>query len=226
MSARIIPVYVPPAGHVAFPHAARTQRAVAVPRCQAHRCARGLPPGPCDRRSHAVYWHFVDAERSLASDELATLVRLLTYGPHDSDIVERGELLVVVPRPGTVSPWSSKATDIVRNCGLSAVTRVERGIGFRVATRGGMPLADADRAALLPLVHDRMTEAVLARLGDAQTLFAHFPPRSLTTIPLLARGRGAIEAANAALGLALAPDEIDYLDHAFAGWAAIRRTPS
>ena len=163
----------------------------------------------------AVYWHFVEAERGLGADEQATLERLLTYGPHDADAADRGELLVVVPRPGTVSPWSSKATDIVRNCGLSAIRRVERGVVFRVESRGGSPLDPADRAALLPFVHDRMTEAVLPRLEDAQALFAHFPPRPLTTIPLLAQGRAALETANGALGLALAPDEIDYLDASF-----------
>ena len=96
------------------------------------------------------------------------------------------------------------------------VTRIERGIGFRVAharrrTADARPIA----RVLLPLLHDRMTEAVLPRLEDAQALFAHFPPRPMATIPLLARGRSAIDEANAALGLALAPDEIDYLDASF-----------
>ena len=163
----------------------------------------------------AIWWHFVEVERNLAPAERAILERLLTYGPRDSDDADRGELVVVVPRPGTVSPWSSKATDIARNCGLSVVARVERGIGYRITTHDGAPLAAADRLALLPLLHDRMTEAVLSRLDDAQALFAHFPPRPLTTIPLLAQGRAAIEAANVALGLALAPDEIDYLDASF-----------
>jgi len=185
------------------------------------RVAKLLAALAASRPDHAVagvsatYWHFVEAERSLTPPEHATLERLLTYGPHDSADADRGELLVVVPRPGTLSPWSSKATDIARNCGLAAVARVERGIGFRVETRDGSPLAALDRAALLPLVHDRMTEAVLPRLEDAQALFAHFPPRPLTTIPLLAQGRAAIETANSALGLALAPDEIEYLDVSF-----------
>jgi phosphoribosylformylglycinamidine synthase len=163
----------------------------------------------------AVYWHFVETERDLTAAERATLERILTYGPHDSAAAERGLFLLVVPRPGTISPWSSKATDIARNCALAAVRRIERGVGYRVATADGGPLAAADREALLPLVHDRMTEAVLADLGAAQSLFAHVAPRPLTTVPLAARGRTAIEEANAALGLALAPDEIDYLDTSF-----------
>ena len=163
----------------------------------------------------ATYWHFVEVERDLTPVEYATLERLLTYGPCERADTEHGELLVVVPRPGTVSPWSSKATDIARNCGLAAVNRVERGVSFRVVTRGGASLATADRNALLPLLHDRMTEAVLPRLEDAQTLFAHFLPVPLKSIPLLRKGRSAIDDANAALGLALAPDEIAYLDACF-----------
>jgi phosphoribosylformylglycinamidine synthase len=163
----------------------------------------------------ATYRHFVEVERNLMPVERATLERLLAYGPHDRIEVDRGELFVVVPRPGTLSPWSSKATDIARNCGLSAVNRIERGVAFRVESAGGAPLVAADRAALLPLLHDRMTEAVLPRLEDARALFAHFPPRPLAEIPLIAQGRVAIESANTALGLALAPDEIDYLDACF-----------
>src|SRR5512143_221200 len=160
----------------------------------------------------ATYRHFVEIERELTPDETATLERILTYGPHDETDRDEGALLLVVPRPGTISPWSSKATDIARNCGVTAVSRIERGTAFRIATRDGGPLAADDRAALLPLVHDRMTEAVLSTLDEARALFAHVAPRPLTTIPLLADGRIAIETANAELGLALAPDEIDDLE--------------
>ena len=193
------------------------------------RVAKLLAALAASRPDHAVtsvsaaYWHFVEVERALTPTERSTLERLLTYGAHEAADADRGELIVVVPRPGTLSPWSSKATDIAKNCGLSPVLRIERGVGFHVATRSGAPLATADRAALLPLLHDRMTDAVLPRLTDAQALFAHFPPRPLTSIPLLAEGRVAIERANAALGLALAPDEIDYLD---AGFRRMGRDPT
>ncbi len=168
----------------------------------------------------ATWWHFVETARELAAPEAATLDRILTYGPRDEAVPDAGHFLLVVPRPGTISPWSSKATDIARNCGLDAVLRIERGIGYRIATRsGGAPGGDELAALLpplLPLLHDRMTDAVLADLGDAAALFAHVPPRPLAMIPLLAEGRAAIVAANAALGLALAPDEIDYLADSFA----------
>jgi phosphoribosylformylglycinamidine synthase len=174
-------------------------------------------------RISSTYWHFVEVAQSLTPDELATLDRLLTYGAHDSDDTSNGESFIVVPRPGTVSPWSSKATDIARNCGLDAVTRIERGIAFGIVSRDAQPLSPADRAVLLPLLYDRMTEAVLPRLEDAHTLFAHFAPRPMSTIPLLARGRAAIVEANVTLGLALAEDEIDYLE---ANFRRLERDPT
>ena len=155
----------------------------------AFRVAKLLTALAADRPAHAIiglsasFWHFVACERELAPAETATLERILTYGPHDDIAAETGSLVLVVPRPGTISPWSSKATDIARNCGLSAVTRIERGVGYRIATRGGGRLAGGDRAALAPLLHDRMTEAVLADLDEATALLAHVAPRSRRPTP-------------------------------------------
>jgi phosphoribosylformylglycinamidine synthase len=164
----------------------------------------------------AAYWHFVETTRPLNEGERTTLERLLTYGPEPlTSATTEGVQLLVVPRPGTISPWSSKATDIAHNCGLANVSRIERGVVYRIATRDGSALRAEDRAALLPLVHDRMTEAVFDDLREASRLFEHVPPRPLTTIPLLASGRSALDRANAQLGLALAPDEIEYLDDSF-----------
>jgi phosphoribosylformylglycinamidine synthase len=164
----------------------------------------------------ATYRHFVEVAHALAPDERSTLERILTYGPAPHEAGDDGgTVMLVVPRPGTISPWSSKATDIAHNCGLSAVTRIERGVLVRVHTRDHEPLCDDDRAALLPFVHDRMIEAVFDDVADAAKLFAHVAPRPVAAIPLLAEGRAALERANVALGLALAPDEIDYLDESF-----------
>jgi phosphoribosylformylglycinamidine synthase len=162
----------------------------------------------------ADFWHFVRTDRDLSASERATLDRILNYGPQSDVHADSGELLLVIPRPGTVSPWASKATDIAHNCGLGSISRIERGIAYRIRSRDGQPLTADERALLLPLLHDRMTEGVFPTLDAAAALFTHFPPRPLATIDLLARGRAAIDDANAALGLALSPDEIDYLaDH-------------
>src|ERR1700681_1247405 len=159
----------------------------------------------------ADFWHFVETSRALSVPERDTLERILTYGPHSTEHADRGELYLVIPRPGTISPWASKATDIARNCGLASIERIERGIAFRVMTRDGVVVGDADRAALLPQIHDRMTEAVYGSLADASRLFSQVALRPLATIDLAGRGRSAIEEANRALGLALSDDEIDYL---------------
>jgi phosphoribosylformylglycinamidine synthase len=164
----------------------------------------------------ADFWHFVRTQRNLNAGERATLDRILSYGPQSAAHADIGELLLVIPRPGTVSPWASKATDIAHNCGLASVARIERGIAYRVQAQHGESLTAAERAILLPLLHDRMTEAVFPALDAAAALFKHFPPRPLATIDLLARGPGAIEEANAALGLALSGEEIDYLAGYFA----------
>jgi phosphoribosylformylglycinamidine synthase len=150
----------------------------------------------------ARFVHVVEVARALSAPERETLDRLLTYGPPAGD--PPGRQVLVTPRPGTISPWSSKATDIARQCGLDAVTRIERGVVYGI-------VGDGDLAAARPLLHDRMTEAVLEAMADARELFRHFAPRPLTEIDVLARGRQAIEDANAALGLALAADEIEYL---------------
>jgi phosphoribosylformylglycinamidine synthase len=163
----------------------------------------------------ADFWHFVRTGRPLTPSEGTTLERILTYGPHTAERAEEGELLLVIPRPGTISPWASKATEIARNCGLAPVERIERGVAYRVMTRHSKPLGESDRAALLPLIHDRMTEAVFPTLDDAARLFTHFEPQPLATIDLARRGRAAIEEADAALGLALSADEIDYLVEQF-----------
>jgi phosphoribosylformylglycinamidine synthase len=172
----------------------------------------------------ARYWHFVEVARALAPAERTTLERLLTYGPADGGADDaRDADFLVLPRFGTISPWSSKATDIAHNCGLAAVVRIERGVAFCSTTRSGRPLDDDDRAALLPLIHDRMTETVVAHIDDARHLFAHVAPRPAGVVPLRERGRAAIEEADAALGLALSGDEIDYLVDAF---TRLRRDPT
>ncbi|MGH8660963.1 MAG: phosphoribosylformylglycinamidine synthase [Burkholderiales bacterium] len=160
---------------------------------------------------HAEFWHFVEIERALSDAEAGRLDRILAYGPADAAAATRGELMLVVPRLGTHSPWSSKATDIAHHCGLETVRRIERGVAHFIATRDGGPLSPGDRAALATLIHDRMTETVLASFEDAARLFEHFAPRPLATVDLLKGGIAALERANQEMGLALSQDEVEYL---------------
>ncbi|MDO8836542.1 MAG: phosphoribosylformylglycinamidine synthase [Vicinamibacterales bacterium] len=170
--------------------------------------------GSALRVASAVFWHFTETSRPLTDSESATLTSLLTYGSPAP--AQTGRPVLVTPRLGTISPWSSKATDIARQCGLSAVTRIERGTVFDVT-------GDGDLAAILPFLHDRMTETVLPAMDSADELFHHYPPKPLTCVDILGRGRAAIEEANTTFGLALAPDEIDYL---VAYFAAEGRNPT
>ena len=167
----------------------------------------------------AEYGHFVEVAEALDASEHEILNRILTYGD-DADAQSDGELFLVTPRIGTLSPWSSKATDIARNCGLAKVRRIERGIAYRII---GDALSDAQKQSILPLLHDRMTEQVFSSLDEAHRLFHHIAPQPLATIPLQANGRTALADANQRLGLALSEDEIDYL---FAQYQAIKRDPT
>ncbi|MES2919592.1 MAG: phosphoribosylformylglycinamidine synthase [Pseudomonadota bacterium] len=166
----------------------------------------------------ARFLHLVDGEVA-AGDAHDRLAALLEYGDAFAGS-DAGELFLVVPRPGTISPWSSKATDIARNCGLAGVHRIERATAFYIE---GGPFSAAQRALIAGRLHDRMTQAVLARVEDAAVLFRAEAPRPLASVDILGGGREALAAANRAQGFALSDDEIDYLVESF---RAIGRNPT
>ena len=160
---------------------------------------------------YAEFAHFADLGGELLDDERQVLDRLLKYGPSVPVQAPVGRLFLVLPRFGTISPWSSKASDIARNCGLSKILRLERGIAYYVA---GV-LSEADALAVAGVLHDRMTQQVLGALDGAAGLFSHAQPKPLSVVDVLGGGRAALEQANISLGLALAEDEIDYLVRSF-----------
>ena len=183
----------------------------------------------------ATFVHVCELAGELTAAEQAVLEKLLTYGPRREEAAVAGFVQVVAPRPGTLSPWSTKATDIAHICGLTKVTRIERVIEYTIGLDemvGGLEslsegqtgpgpqpatsdLRPDERSRLAARLHDRMTQVVFPDLTACAALFRHEPPRPLTTVPVLAQGRAALAAANASLGLALAEDEIDYLVQAF-----------
>jgi phosphoribosylformylglycinamidine synthase len=170
----------------------------------------------------AEFVHIADLAGKLAPSEHAVLEKLLTYGPTRASASVVGRTFVVAPRPGTISPWSSKATDIAHICGLTALKRIERVTAYTVDF--GPAVLNADEQSILRAkLHDRMTQVVLENLDACAALFSHESPRSMTSVPVLARGRAALVEANTSLGLALADDEIDYLVKAFTG---LRRDPN
>ncbi|MEH6605348.1 MAG: phosphoribosylformylglycinamidine synthase [Pseudomonadales bacterium] len=170
---------------------------------------------------YSEFVHFVDVEQALDDREQEILSGLLHYGPALEARESNGELLIAVPRPGTISPWSSKATDIAHNCDLNKVLRIERGIAHYLSSE--KPLDDSQRQAVTELLHDRMVETVFDSLNKAEVLFLHTEPKPFTTIDILGGGCEALSEANTRLGLALADDEIDYLVDAF---NALGRNPA
>lgn len=171
----------------------------------------------------ARFTHFADLSRDLSRAEHTVLERLLSYGPRaersadDRESLEHIEHteheIIVTPRLGTISPWSSKATDIAHVCELAAVRRLERAIVYTISSRASLAREALDRLA--PLLFDRMTEAASYSRTQVMHLFASSAPAPLRTVSL-ARGRAALVQANSELGLALSADEIDYLVEAFA----------
>ncbi len=166
---------------------------------------------PSIQHIYAEFVHFSFAQAELNHIEQDTLTQILTYGPSSQTESPTGTLFLVIPRIGTISPWASRATDIAKNCGLKTLLRLERGVAYYVTTKDNQPLSAAERTALTTAIHDRMTETVVASLQDAEKLYHHADPKPLSTIDLLQGGKGALEAANNELGLALSPDEVDYL---------------
>lgn len=165
----------------------------------------------------AEYIHFVDTAALLSPDEDRKLAQLLTY---DSSYEGRnsGQLLLVVPRAGTISPWSSKATDIIHNAGLSKVKRAERGIAYYIqATKV------VDSAKTAHILYDRMIETVLDKMADGRTLFTEAQPRPYREVNILKGGKKSLQTANTEFGLALSADEIDYLAKAY---KSIKRNPT
>ncbi|MDD5262369.1 MAG: phosphoribosylformylglycinamidine synthase [Methylacidiphilales bacterium] len=169
---------------------------------------------------HAQYVHFVASTAPLNPVETKQITALLAYG-EPADKAPDGELFLVIPRFGTISPWASKATDIAHNCGLGTVRRIERGIAYTISNK--KTLDPQTRQELAAILHDRMTESVAASRDDARHLFDELPAKPLQTVDVLGAGHSALVEANRTLGLALAEDEIDYLVQAF---TSLKRNPT
>lgn len=119
----------------------------------------------------------------------------------------------IVPRLGTISPWSTKATDIAHQCGFNGIRRIERGRWYQCDS--WQQLSDDQRHSVISGVHDPMTESVIISDQLLQSLFVQQQPQPLSFVPLTDCGREALLKANVGMGLALSDDEIDYLLQAY-----------
>ncbi len=159
------------------------------------------------------YIYFVNLTLDLDAAEEARLKALLTASGQAPVALPEGEQFIVTPRPGTISPWCSKATDIAHNCGLDKIERIERGVVFGLRTVA--PLGLKERREIAALLHDRMTETVFTQLEDAEVLFQHTEPKPLREVEIGEHALAALQRANEAFGLALSEDEIEYLAQAY-----------
>lgn len=161
----------------------------------------------------ATFEHYADAPE-LDAESQQKLELLLTYDEPAEALENVNKSLRVVPRFGTRSPWSSKATDIAQVCGLSTVERVERGVLWQFS---GWPagLSADEEKAIYALLHDRMMHVLVFDPTELTNLFEHHQPRSGETVDVLGGGVDALAAANLSMGLALSDDEVEYLVAAF-----------
>ena len=171
---------------------------------------------------YAEFAHFSKLNEALTTDEEKVLQQLLTYGPTIEEHEPQGQFLLVTPRPGTISPWSSKSTDIAHNCGLTKVERLERGMAYYITLATDATLTADQKAQLSSLLHDRMMESIFNDFSDAEQLFSSSEPGKLTAIDIENGGKNALVQANIELGLALAADEVDYL---FENFSKLGRNP-
>lgn len=217
--------------------------------------ARLIPGLPSLTSVDAIFVHYVSAASPEAAAALASsssaerkvLEALLTYGDDyaldgtrstvDAAIAGQTSMdssaVFVVPRAGTISPWSSKATDIARMCTLAGVVqRIERGVVFVLKADSPIKVADLSIEVTRDL-HDRMTQLLLDSLPEEKSLFERGSPAPLRTIDLLGDGtstheqaRATLVKANVELGLALGGDELDYLVDSFLSASATGRNPT
>ena len=170
---------------------------------------------------HARYSYFVSLNAPLRTHESERLNALLLSGESIKGLPDGARQLISIPRPGTISPWSSKATNIVHACGLERIDRIERGICYALQFK--TEVAGESIKKLSQHLFDRMTETLIENGDLAIMLFESHEPQPLATVPLLKEGPDALAKANIDLGLALSEDEIDYLND---NYAKLQRDPT
>lgn len=179
--------------------------------------ALGLP----EVKLSSEFWYFVGSEKALDAATVEKLQALLAAQSVEQTPKAREglHLFLVTPRLGTISPWASKATNIVENCGLEGIERIERGMAVWLEGR----LNDEQKQQWAALLHDRMTESVLPDFQTASKLFHHLKSETFSSVDVLGGGKEALVKANTEMGLALSADEIDYLVE---NYQALNRNPS
>ncbi|BAF61489.1 phosphoribosylformylglycinamidine synthase [Candidatus Vesicomyidisocius calyptogenae] len=161
------------------------------------------------------YIHFADCENTLSSSKLLTLEKLLSYEAHIK--INNSVQIIIIPRLGTISPWSSKVSNILHLCGLEKIRRIERGIIYHFDK-----ISD-NKADILAIIMDKMTESELDSIDNMYLIFNKLKAKSLSSIDILNGGKSALERSNIELNLSLSDSEISYLNENF---THLKRNPN
>ena len=175
-----------------------------------------------DITAHAIY--FVSENSTLTIQEVKQLETLLLAVVRDNNNNTEQLKLLVIPRIGTISPWSSKTTDLLHHCGLDKIDRIEIGIIYEFTfSQPNQALSDTKLAKIKNLLYDPMTQTITSNIGDAAALFWSHEISSYQSINILEENHDALAKANIRMGLALTEDEIDYLYESF---SELNRNPT
>ena len=172
---------------------------------------------------HSEYLHLVWCEKKINASEKDTLEKILHYGPKAQALDFKQNSIITIPRPGTISPWASRATDIANHCGLHDIKRIERAIAIYIELKDETLLSEDQKKVLALYLYDRMTEVSIFNLDDAKALFSNLAPKPIQYAEMLEGGKKVLNDFNKKLGLALSEDEIDYLFNYF---TSIKRNPT
>ncbi|MGE4597303.1 MAG: phosphoribosylformylglycinamidine synthase, partial [Methylophilaceae bacterium] len=158
----------------------------------------------------SAYLHVIESKEKISHENQEKLQEILTYGPKLKNKIDLSNTIFIGPRVGTISPWSSRATDIIQHCGID-ILRIERCNTIKFSMQSNTKLSDQEKQKLGSLIYDRMTEEIFLDQESIGILFAHHTPKPLSLINIKKQGASAIEKFNNRHGLALSNNEIDYL---------------
>ncbi len=168
-------------------------------------------------RIKGQYWYFAQVNDKWRDEIDASLLATLLIATPFSGQLPENRNIWLVPRLGTISPWSSKATDIVQNCNFSSLIRLERGVCYHTVDIENLGIQNYRQ------LFDPLTESLITDFEQLKSIFTPLTPKPLKAIDLIEKGISALEEINQSLGLALNPQEISYLNESY---TRLKRNPT
>lgn len=177
----------------------------------------------------------IGIDSPLSSEKLLVLKWLLqeTFEPEnlgtESFLHKEGKdglntvIIEVGPRLSFTTAWSANAVSICQACGLTEVNRMERSRRYLLYIKGGSgTLLDSQINEIAAMVHDRMTECVYTQ--KLTSFGTSVLPEEVRYIPVMERGRKALEEINMEMGLAFDEQDLQYYTRLFRD--DIKRNPT